>query len=360
MDESGDGPFVPDFPSIVRNSQKGGIGLKHMNGLRNAGIVGVASAVPDNVLTNADMERIVDTSDEWIRTMTGISERRKADDDKATSDYALLAARSALDKAGITVEEVDLIIVATVTGDVPFPATASIVQDALGATGTPAFDLSAGCSGWVYALSVANAYVAGGVYDHVLVIGADLLTRITNWTDRGTCILFGDGAGAAVVGPVEEGYGMLAFELGSDGSGAALLGIDAGGSRKPCTPEAIANHENQIHMQGREVFKFAVKIQGEATERVLAECGMTTSDVDLVVPHQANIRIIESAVNRLGLPPDKFFVNLQKYGNTSAASIPIALDEALQAGKVKKGDTIVTVGFGAGLTWAAGVMKWAY
>ncbi len=331
-----------------------------MSELRSTGIVSVASAVPEKVVTNADIEKIVETSDEWIRSMTGIQERRMAADDEATSDYALKAGRAALDRAGLSANDIDLIIVATVTGDMPFPATASIVQEGLGAEGVPAFDLGAGCSGWVYALATAHAYVSSGIYNRVLVVGADLLTRVTNWTDRSTCILFGDGAGAAVVAPVEDGCGFLGFDLGSDGSGAKFLNISAGGSRKPCSHEAIDNHEDKIHMEGREVFKFAVKIQGEATERVLAKCGLTTADVDMVVPHQANIRIIDSAVKRLGLPPEKLFVNLQKYGNTSGASIPLALDEALQAGKVKKGDTVVLVGFGAGLTWAAGVMKWAY
>lgn len=327
---------------------------------RGIGIIGTGSCVPDKKLTNADLEKIVDTSDEWIRNMTGIQERRVAEDDKATSDYAIEASRRALDSAGLQPTDLDLIIVATITPDMPFPATASLVQHALGAEGVPAFDLSAGCSGWAYSLATAYGYAKSGLYDRILVIGADLLTRVTNWTDRGTCILFGDGAGAAIVGPVEDGLGMLGFELGSDGSGAALLGITAGGSRNPCTKEDLDEHRNKIHMEGREVFKFAVKIQGEAIERVLAKCGMTTADVSLVVPHQANMRIIDSAVNRLGLPPDKFYVNLQKYGNTSGASIPIALDEALSEGKIKKGDVIVVVGFGAGLTWAAGVMKWAY
>ncbi len=327
---------------------------------RNAGIIAMGSAVPDRKLTNADLEKIVDTSDEWIRSMTGISERRMAAEGEATSDLALRAAQVAIERAGLKPTDIDLIIVATVTPDMQFPATASIVQDALGAPGVPAFDLSAGCSGWAYALATAGSFIKSGAYDRVLIIGADLLTRATNWTDRGTCILFGDGAGAAILGPVEPGLGMLGFELGSDGSGAGLLGIRAGGSRNPCTHEDIDNHRHQIHMEGREVFKFAVKIQGEAIERVLAKCGMTVGDVDMVVPHQANIRIIESAVNRLGLPQDKFYVNLQKYGNTSGASIPIALDEAVADGKIKKGDTVAVVGFGAGLTWAAGVMKWAY
>lgn len=325
----------------------------------SAGIISVGSAVPDKVLTNADLEKIVDTSDEWIRNMTGIVERRVAAEGEATSDYAVRASKVALDRAGLEPGDIDLIIVATITGDVVFPATASIVQEALGAK-CPAFDLSAGCSGWVYALSVANGFVVSGMYKRVLVIGADLLTSITNWADRSTCVLFGDGAGAAIVAEVEHGSGFLDFDLGSDGAGASALCAPAGGSREPLTHESLDAQRNKLMMEGREVFKFAVKVQGEATERVLGRLGMTTADIDLMIPHQANIRIIDSAINRLGLPAEKIFVNLQKYGNTSAASIPIALDEALQMGKVKKGDLILTVGFGAGLTWGAGVMRWAY
>jgi len=327
---------------------------------KRAGIIGVGSAVPDGVLTNFDLEKMVDTSDEWIRSMTGIVERRIAGEDEATSDFAVKAAKAALDRAGLRAEDVDLIILATFTGDTPLPATACLVQNALGCEGTPAFDLSAGCSGFVYGLAAADAFVRSGTYERVLVIGADLLSKVTNWTDRSTCVLFGDGAGAAVVAPVDDGAGFLAFELGSDGSAAQSLSIPAGGSRSPLTSEDIEAHRDRICMEGREVFKFAVKIQGEATERVLAKCGMTTADVDMVVPHQANTRIIESAVNRLGLPPERFFVNLQKYGNTSAGSIPIALDEAVAEGRIKKGDTVVTVGFGAGLTWAASVMRWVF
>ena len=327
---------------------------------KRAGIIGVGSAVPERVLTNYDLEKMVDTSDEWIRTMTGIVERRIAAEGEGTSDYAIRAGRIAIENAGLKPEDIDLIILATFTGDTPLPATACIVQDSLGCKNAPAFDLAAGCSGFVYGLATADAFVRSGHYERILVIGADLLSRVTNWTDRSTCVLFGDGAGAAVVATVGEDEGFMAFDLGSEGSGAKSLCIPAGGSRHPYTPEDLAAHRDKIYMDGREVFKFAVKIQGEATERVVAKCGLTTRDIDLVVPHQANIRIIESAVNRLGLPMDKFFVNLQKYGNTSAASIPIALDEAVAEGRIKRGDIVVTVGFGAGLTWAAGVMKWAF
>ncbi len=327
---------------------------------RNAGIIGMGMAVPEKVLTNADLEKIVDTNDEWIRSMTGISERRMAAEGEKTSDFAIAASKKALAAAGISADQLGIIILATVTGDVPFPATASVVQDGLEATRCASFDLSAGCSGWVYALSVANAYVRSGDYDYVLVVGADLLTRITNWQDRSTCILFGDAAGAAVVGPVAEGSGLLGFELGSDGSGAHFLNIPAGGSSRPCTAEDVACGANKIFMEGREVFKFAVKIQGEAVEKVLAKTGLTIDDVDLIVPHQANIRIIDSAAKRLGVPMEKFYVNVDRYGNTSAASIPVALDEAVESGRVKKGDIVLTVGFGAGLTWASGVMKWVY
>ncbi len=327
---------------------------------KTPGIIGIGSALPEKVMYNADFEKIVDTTDEWIRTRTGILERRVASENEAASDFAIPAAKRALEQAGIKANELDLIIVATVTGDHLLPSTASIVQHALGADGVPAFDLAAGCSGWVYALSAASAYVMSGMYEKVMVIGVDLLTRVTNWTDRGTCILFGDAAGAGIVAPVDDGYGFLAFELGSDGSGADVLKIPAGGSRKPVTYDVLDNQENKIYMEGREVFKFAVKVQGEAIDKVLEKSGLSVSDIDLIVPHQANMRIIDSAMNRLGLPIDKFFVNLQKYGNTSAASIPLALDEAIKDGRIKKGDNIITVGFGAGLTWAAGVMKWAY
>lgn len=331
-----------------------------MGELRNAGIISMASAVPDKVLTNADLETIVDTSDEWIRNMTGVRERRMAAEGEGCSHYAVKAARKALDKAGLEPKDIDLIIVGTFTGDQQLPSTACLVQNALGCVGTPAFDIAAACSGFVYALSVANSFIRLGTYNRILVIGADILTAVTNWTDRGTCVLFGDGAGAAVVGPVEPGYGLLAFDLGADGTGVDALRIPAGGSKMPITHENLDEHANKIVMQGREVFKFAVKVQSEAIDRVLRQVDMTPEDIDMVVPHAANIRIIDSAVNRFGLPRDKFFTNLEKYGNTSAASIPLGLDEAVELGLVKKDDTVVVVGFGGGLTWAASLMKWAY
>lgn len=326
--------------------------------LRSAGIIGIGSYAPPKVLTNADLEKIVDTTDEWIVTRSGIRERRIVEEGTPASELALEASKKALDSAGLVPEDLDLIICATVTGDMPFPGTSCVVQDKLGLTDIPAFDLQAGCSGWVYAVTTATQFVRTGVYDNILVIGVDVLTSVTDWTDRGTCVLFGDGAGAAIVAPVGEGEGVLATNLGADGSGADLLKIDAGGSKLRTSEETVRNRLHLIKMEGREVFKFAVKIQGEASIKVLEACGLTTDDVDLFVPHQANIRIMESAAQKLGLPPEKVFINVDRYGNTSAASIPLALDEACRTGRISKGDIVVTVGFGAGLTWAAAVLKW--
>lgn len=326
---------------------------------KNAGIIGVGKAISGNVLTNFDLEKIVDTNDEWIVNMTGIKERHICNEDTAASDLAVIAAKEALDRSNLSAEEIDVIIIATVTGDYILPSTASIVQHKIGAVKAAAFDLSAGCSGWVYALSVAYSYINSGFYKKALVIGVDLLSRITNWTDRSTCILFGDAAGAAVVSDMDND-GILDFDLGSDGSGCEFLKIEAGGSKKPITQENLVQHQNKIFMAGHEVFKFAVKIQSDTILRVLKKCSLNIEDVSLFVPHQANIRIIDSACKRLGVEKDKFFVNLQKYGNTSAASIPLALCEAWEEGKIKKGDIIAVCGFGAGLTWASGVMRWAY
>ena len=326
--------------------------------LRGAGIIGIGSFAPPKILTNADLEKMVETTDEWIVTRSGIRERHLVEEGANTSDLALEASKKALESAGLTADKLDLIICATITGDMPFPATSCLLQDKLGATNVPAFDLQAGCSGWVYSLATATQFVKVGTYDHVLIVGADILSRFTDWTDRGTCVLFGDAAGAAVVGPTDVGTGVLATTLGADGSGGELLRMDAGGSKLPASEDTVRNGQHLIRMEGREVFKFAVRIMGEASIKALDMCGMTPEDVDIFVPHQANIRIIDAAASRLNLPSEKVFLNVEKYGNTSAASIPLALDEAYRSGKIKEGDVVVVVGFGAGLTWAAGVMKW--
>lgn len=322
-----------------------------------AGITGVGSCLPEKVLTNFDLEKIVDTSDEWIRTRSGIQERRIIADDQSTSDIGLEAAKSALEDAGIEAEKIDLIICATVTPDYLFPATAALLQDRLGAKNAAAFDLEAGCSGFVYGLCVANQFIKTGFYQRILVVGAETLTRITNWKDRRTCVLFGDGAGAVVVERVETG-GILGMNLGCDGSGGEYLDMLAGGSKHPASQTTVEKDMHYIRMDGNQVYRFAVKIMGKAAIEALKDAGLQPEDIDVMVPHQANIRIIEGAAKRLKLPQEKVFINLPKYGNTSSASIPIALDEAYKERFIKKGDKIVLVGFGAGLTWAAAVLEW--
>lgn len=329
------------------------------NSMVPAGIAGIGIYVPEKVLTNAELEKMVDTSDEWIRNRTGIQERRILQDDLATSDMAVHAAQGALAQAEISPEEIDLIVLATATPDMHIPSAACIVQDKLGATKAAAFDLNAGCTGFVYGLGVGSQFVRTGMYKNVLVIGADTLSRIVNWEDRNTCVLFGDAAGAVVLTPVEEGYGILSLEMGSDGSKADLLSSPIGGSKTPITSENYMSPEKYLQMAGREVFKFAVKVMGESSLRVVEKAGLDKTDIDCFIPHQANIRIIDSAAKRLELPPEKVFVNAQKYGNTSAASIPVALHEACEAGRIKKGDRIVLVGFGAGLTWGSCVVRWS-
>ena len=332
-----------------------------MNGERPrwAQISGWGMYVPERVLTNADLARVVDTSDEWIVSRTGIRERHIVSDEReTTSTMAVRAARRALRVANLTPSQVDLVIVATTMPDYPFPATACLVQDALGAVRAGAFDLSAACSGFIYALSVASSFIRSGAADHVLVIGSETLSRMADWTDRNTCVLFGDGAGAVVLSASTERSGVLASELGSDGSGGELLIVRAGGSRAPASYNTVSNGEHYLWMNGREVFRFATTIMPKATESVVRSAGWQLADLDLVIPHQANIRIIESSIKRLGLPPEKFFVNVERYGNTSAASIPIALCEAVAQGRVHPGDKLVLVGFGAGLTWAAAAVEW--
>ncbi|MBN2260968.1 MAG: ketoacyl-ACP synthase III [Clostridiales bacterium] len=333
-------------------------GVEKLNNLKSVGILGTGSALPEKILTNFDLEKMVETSDEWIVSRTGIKERRIADENTATSDLSYEAALKAMEMAGVTAEELDLIIVATVTPDMAFPATACILQDKLGAKNAAAFDLEAACSGFLYGITTGQQFIATGMYKKVLVIGAETLSKITDWTDRGTCVLFGDGAGAVVLGEVEEGSGILSTDLGAKGEGGKYLTQPAGGSRKPATIETVNNKEHFIQMGGGEVFKFAVRIMGQGAETVIKKAGLELEDVDYLVPHQANIRIIEAAAKRIKLPMEKVKVNLDKYGNMSAASIPIALDEAVSEGKINKGDHIVLVGFGGGLTWGAALIKW--
>lgn len=325
----------------------------------SAGILGLGSYMPENVLTNFDLEKMVDTSDEWIRTRTGIRERRIADANDATSDMATRAALKALEDAKVSADDIDMIIVATITPDMIFPATACIVQDNIGAKKAAGFDLEAACSGFIYGLSIAKQFVETGCYRYVLVIAADILSRITDWQDRSTCVLFGDGAGAAVVGPVEEGYGILSTYLGCDGSGGKYLNIKAGGSRMPASHETIDKRLHYMYMDGGEVFKFAVKIMDVASMEAIEKAGLKPEDIDWFIPHQANIRIMESARKRLGVPTDKVCMTIHKYGNMSAATIPVTMDEAAREGKFRKGDNMVLVGFGGGLTWASCVLKWS-
>lgn len=327
-------------------------------GLHPVGIIGTGKYVPERILTNKELEAMVETNDEWIVTRTGIKERRLAAVEEATSDLALHASREAIAAAGLTAEDIDLIIVATITPDMFFPSTACLLQDKLGAKKAAAFDLSAACSGFIYGLATGSSMIASGLYKNVLVVGAETLSRITDYTDRNTCILFGDGAGAVVLGEVEEGRGFQSFELGADGSGGELLKVHGGGSRVPASEESIQNKQHYIHMAGNDVFKFAVRIMGSVAEEALLKAGIAKEEVDLLVPHQANIRIIQSALNRLNLSEEKAMVNLDKYGNMSSASIPVALAEAVEQGRVKEGDRIVLVGFGGGLTWGASVLVW--
>ena len=334
--------------------------LKPLPTLRRAQITGLGKYVPDRILTNDDLSRMVDTSDDWIFSRTGIRERRIAADTQAASDLALPAAREALQTAGLDAADLDLILVATCTGDTnTCPATASFVQEGLGAKRAAAFDVAAVCSGFVYALDVAAQYIATHRYNNILVVGTEVMSRVLDWSDRNTCVLFGDGAGAVVVQPAPtDDEGILASILGTDGTGACLLNIPAGGSRLPLTPAVMEQKGQYLMMKGREVYRFAVEIMGQAAQEAVEAAGLSASDVDLFIPHQANIRIIEASAKRLGLPMEKVFVNVDKYGNTSAASVPLALCEAWQAGRIVPGNIVVTVGFGAGLTWGANVIKW--
>jgi 3-oxoacyl-[acyl-carrier-protein] synthase-3 len=324
----------------------------------SVGFLGMGYYVPEKVLTNFDLEKMVDTSNEWIVERTGIRERHIAAPDQATSDLGLIAAQRALEDAHLSADDIDLIVVASESPDMKFPSVACMLQDKLNASHAAAFDLGAGCTGFVYACGIASQTIASGLYKHVLVVGAETLSRILNWQDRNTCIIFGDGAGAAVLGPVEDGYGILSVDLGAKGAGGKFLSMPAGGSRRPATHETVDNKEHFIHMNGSEVFKFAVRVMGHSTLNGLKKAGLTKKDIGLLVPHQANIRIIASAAKRLSLPEDKIMVNLDKYANTSAASVPIALCQARDQGRLYKGENVVMVGFGAGLTYGSLVVKW--
>lgn len=307
----------------------------------NAGLVGVGKFVPSHIVTNEDLEKRMDTSDEWIRTMTGIEERRIAADDMDTSHMAYEAAQNAIKDAGVNPEDIGLILVATVTPDRPFPTVSTMLQEQLGMKNAAAMDISAACAGFMYGLVTAKQFVESGSYDYVLVVGVEKLSKITDWEDRNTAVLFGDGAGAAVVGKVSEGRGILSFELGADGTGGKHLYQD-----------------EYLVMNGREVFKFAVRQMGESALNVVEKAGLTTDDIDYLIPHQANIRIMEASRERLGLPVEKMSKTIHRYGNTSAASIPISLVDDLAEGKINDGDVIVFVGFGAGLTWGALCIRW--
>ena len=322
-------------------------------------IAGTGSYVPERILTNAELAARVDTSDEWIVTRTGIRERRIAAENEFTSHMATHAARKALEDAGLSAADLELIIVATITPDTPTPATACYVQQNIGASKAVAFDISAACSGFLYAMKMAKRLIASGAFNNAIVIGAEKLSHITNWEDRATCVLFGDGAGAAVLRRAQPGEGaVLATEMGTDGSLTHILNVPGGGTACPITADNVNNHLATLTMLGKEVFKHAVTRMKEAAEIVIERAGLKPEDIACVIPHQANQRIIDAIADRLAVPNDRVFMNLHKYGNTSAAAIAIALDEAHRTGAFKRGDHIVMVVFGAGLTWAAAAVRW--
>jgi len=325
---------------------------------RTCSITGVGSYVPAKILTKADLEKMVDTSDEWITTRTGVKERRLAADDEFTSDLAYKAAVVAMQRAGVTGEQIDLIITATITPDIPFPSTSCLVQQKIGARRAAAFDIEAACSGFIFGLEVAQQFIMSRTYDTVLVIGAEKLSSIVDWKDRNTCVLFGDGAGAAVLQNRPNAHGLLTAVMGSDGEKANLLFMPGGGSRCPATAQSVQSRLHYLRMEGKETFKNAVQAMQTAAEEALRRCEIDITRVKCVIPHQANRRIIEAVGERLGAKPEQLFINVDKYGNTSAASVAIALDEAVTSGIVQRGDLILLVVFGAGLTWGAAVIEW--
>jgi 3-oxoacyl-[acyl-carrier-protein] synthase III len=320
-------------------------------------ITGIGCYAPERVMTNGELSEIVDTSDEWIVERTGIRERRVARPDEALSDLALPAAKDALGQARVEPADVDLLVVATVTPDMLFPSTAAILADQLGAKDAAAYDLSAGCTGFVYAVAQAHGMVSAGLAEHALVVGGDVLSKIVDWQDRSTCVLFGDGAGAVVIERAPAG-GFLGFELGADGSGGPQLYMPAGGSRAPASAETVAARQHFAKMNGREVFKFATRVLVDSAAKVLDQAGLPVGEVDLYVPHQANVRIIEHARKKLGIPAERTVVNVDRYGNTSSGSIPLALGEAEADGRLRQGDLVLMTGMGAGLTWGSALIEW--
>ena len=325
---------------------------------KKVGIIGLGKYLPDTILTNSDLEKMVDTSDEWIVKRTGIKERRIARVDEATSDMALCAAKQALKSAKLKPEDIDLIIVATITPDMFFPSTACIVQQRLGINNIPAFDINVACSGFMYGIAIASQFIKCGTYKHVLIIAAEKMSSVTDWSDRSTCVLMGDGAGAAVLGEVEDN-GILSVYLGADGSKGDLLKMPAGGSRIPATIQSVEARLHYMKMNGNELFKYAVKLMADAARHVTEPLGLKGEDIDLVIPHQANIRILNAVAKRMGIDPSKkVYLNIAKYGNMSAASSAVALAEAVEEGRIKKGDIILLDAFGAGLTWGAILIKW--
>jgi 3-oxoacyl-[acyl-carrier-protein] synthase-3 len=325
---------------------------------RTCSITGVGSYVPEKILTNADLEKMVETSDDWITSRTGIKERHIAAKDEFTSDMAAKAAQRAMKMAGVTASQIDLVIVATITPDMPFPATACLVQQKIGAKRAAAFDLEAACSGFIYGLEIGQQFIMSRTYDTVLVIGAEKLSAITDWTDRNTCVLFGDGAGAAILQSRENSHGLLTAVMGADGAKAGLLSMPGGGSACPASAVTVAAKLHFLRMDGKETFKNAVQAMQSAATEVLKRCEIDITKIKCVIPHQANRRIIDVVGDRLGATPEQIFINLHKYGNTSAASVAIALDEAVAAKKIQRGDLVLLVVFGAGLTWGAAVIEW--
>jgi 3-oxoacyl-[acyl-carrier-protein] synthase-3 len=326
--------------------------------LTKTNIVSTGSYLPEKVLTNYDLEKMVETSDQWITERTGIKERRIANENQTASDLAYEASKVALERADLNAEDIDLIITASVTGDMPFPSTACILQDKLGAKKAAAFDVNAACSGFLYSLYVADSFIRLGMHKKILVVGTEVLSKITDWEDRTTCILFGDGAGAVIVEPTTEDRGIISMSINSDGSMWDLLHMPAGGSKIPASRESVDNKLHFIKMKGNETFKFAVRTLEDLVLKILEENKLGPSQISLLIPHQANLRIIQATADRLGLPMDKVLVNIYKYGNTSAASIPIALDEAVMSKRIKDGDYILLEAFGGGITWASALIKW--